>query len=272
MALRHKLACLVALPVIGLGGWMVLRGSSLFAVDQVTIVGLSPNALPAVSDQLIAAARTQTTTDFSVAALRASVASYTLIDGVSAQTHFPHSVRIEVRERQPIARLAVARRSFPLAADGALISGLANTGSLPVVRSTHAPSNGRTGDAFALLALRVLSDAPALLRERAAAVTRADGALTIYLHRGPRLIFGNYALLHAKWDAAAAVLADPSSRGAVYIDLRVPSRPAAQVADPATSATTASATGAASATPASATTVSTALAPALIGPSSSTSG
>jgi hypothetical protein len=103
-------------------------------------------------------------------------------------------------------------------------------------------------------------------------VTRADGALTIYLHRGPRLIFGNYALLHAKWDAAAAVLADPSSRGAVYIDLRVPSRPAAQVADPATSATTASATGAASATPASATTVSTALAPALIGPSSSTSG
>jgi len=262
MALRHKLACLVLLPVIAVGGWIVLRGSSLFAVEQVTVVGLSPNALPAVSDQLIAAARTQTTTDFSVAALRASVSSYTLIEGVRAQTHFPHSVRIEVLERQPIARLAVGHHSFPLAADGSLISGLADTGSLAAVRSTSMPSGGRTRDPFALLALHVLG----------AAVTRADGALTIYLHRGPRLIFGNYALLHAKWDAAAAVLANPSSRGAAYIDLSVPSRPAAQVADPATSGSATSATGAQSGAPASATTVSTALQPDLIEPSSSSSG
>jgi len=272
MALRHKLACLVLLPVIAIGGWIVVRGSSLFAVQEVTIVGLSPNALPAVSDQLIAAARTQTTTDFSVAALRASVSSYTLIEGVSAQTHFPHSVRIEVLERRPLARLAVGHHSFPLAADGSLISGLANTGSLATVRSSTMPSGGRTRDPFALLALHVLGDAPAPLRDRAAAVTRADGALTVYLHRGPRLIFGNYALLHAKWDAAAAVLANPSSRGAAYIDLSVPSRPAAQVADPATLGTATGAAGAQSGAPASASTVSTALQPDLIGPSSSTSG
>jgi cell division protein FtsQ len=272
MALRHKLACLVALPVIAVGGWILLRGSSLFAVDQVTVVGLSPNALPAVSDQLIAAARRQSTTDFSVAALRASVASYTLVEGVSAQTHFPHSVRIEVREREPIARLAVGRHSFPLAADGLLVTGLAGTGSLATVRSAAMLSHGRTRDAFALLALRVLNDAPAPLRERAAAVTRADGALTIYLHRGPRLVFGNYALLHAKWDAAAAVLANPSSRGASYIDLSVPSRPAAQVADPATAGASATVTGTQAGTPTSASTVSTALAPDLIEPSSSTSG
>ena len=77
------------------------------------------------------------------------------------------------------------------------------------MRSTH--HAGRTGaarDPFVLLALRVLGDAPAPLRRRVVAVTIADGALTIYLHRGPRLIFGNGALPHAKWDAAAAVLAD----------------------------------------------------------------
>jgi cell division protein FtsQ len=272
MALRHKLVCLALLPVIGLGGWLLLRGSSLFAVEQVSIVGLSPNALPAVSDELIAAARTQTTTDFSLAALRAAVARYTLIDGIRAQTHFPHSVRIEIDERQPIARLAVAHQSFPIAADGSVISGLADAGPLAAVSSRNRPSDGRTSDPFVLLALRVLSDAPAPLRERAAAVTRADGALTIYLHRGPRLIFGNYQLLHAKWDAAAAVLADPSSRGAAYIDLRVPSRPAAQVADPATIDAAATATGTVAGTPASAATVSTALAANLITPSSSTTG
>ena len=124
-----------------------------------------------------------------------------------------------------------------------------------------------------LLALRALSDAPAPLRARVGAVTDADGALTIYLHRGPRLIFGNSALLHAKWDAAAAVLADPGSRGASYIDVRLPSRPAAQVADPATTtALYAPATATSAALPASAVTVSTVLRSALIEPSSSTSG
>jgi cell division septal protein FtsQ len=272
MHARHKLACLAALPLLGLGGWFVLRDSSLFSVDQVSVVGLSPNALPAVSDQLLAAAHAQTTTDFSTAALRSAVARYTLIDDVTVQTHFPHGVRIEVAERHPIAWLDVAGQGFALAADGGVVTGLARAGPLAVLHSARYPWNGHSRDPFVLLALRVLIDAPAPLRHRVAAVTIADGALTIHLHRGPRLIFGNDALLHAKWDSAAAVLADASSRGASYIDLRLPSRPAAQVADAATSAAAAAAAGSAAGTPANAATVATALAPSLIQPSSSTSG
>ena len=64
--------------------------------------------------QLIAAARAQTTTDFSVGALRAAVAPYTLITGVRAQTHFPHGLRIEVRrapaDRAPRGRAAAISR------------------------------------------------------------------------------------------------------------------------------------------------------------------
>jgi cell division protein FtsQ len=272
MALRNKLAFLALLPLIGLGGWMLLRASPLFSVEQVTITGLSPNALPAVSDQLIAAARTQSTTDFSVAELRAAVARYTLIDDIQVRTSFPHGVRIEVFERQPIARLDAGGESFPLAADGSVISGLAAAGPLAVLHSARPPLDGRTRDSFVLLALRVLGDAPAPLRRRTAAVTIADGALTIYLHRGPRLIFGSYALLHAKWDASAAVLADPSSRGASYIDVQVPSRPAAQVGDPATTGLAAASTGSAAGAPTGATTVSTLLNPGELQPSSSTSG
>jgi cell division protein FtsQ len=272
MVLRNKLVLLALLPVVGLGGWLLLRGSSLFSVDQVTIVGLSPNALPAVSDDLIAAARSQTTTDFSVDALRAAVAPYTLIESVRAQTHFPHGVRIEIVERQPIARLAAGHHLYPLAADGGVISGLVDAGPLAVVHSAARPAAGRSRDAFVLLALRVLTDAPAPLRARTAAVTHADGVLTIYLHRGPRLLFGSYALLHAKWDAAAAVLAYRGARGAAYIDLRVPSRPAAQVGDPATSGAGASSSATAGTTPSGAATVATVLSQPLIGPSSSTSG
>jgi cell division septal protein FtsQ len=272
MRARHKLACLAALPLLGLGGWLVLRDSALFSVDHVSVVGLSRNALPAVSDQLLTAARSQTTTDFSTAALRSSVARYTLIDDVSVQTQFPHGVRIEVHERHPIAWLDVAGQGFALASDGSVITGLAHAGPLAVLHSVRYPWNGHSRDPFVLLALRVLIDAPAALRHRVAAVTIADGALTIHLHRGPRLIFGNEALLHAKWDAAAAVLADAGSRGASYIDLRLPSRPAAQVADPATSTASAASAGSSPDTPVNAATVATALNPGLIQPSSSTSG
>ena len=57
MRARHKLAALAALGLALLGGWLALRDSSLFSVDQVRVVGLSRGALPAVSDKLLAAAR-----------------------------------------------------------------------------------------------------------------------------------------------------------------------------------------------------------------------
>jgi len=91
MPLRLKLAIAAALATLGLGGWLVLRDSSVFAVHDVTILGLSADAQPAISAQLDAAAQSQTTTDFSVAALRAAVA------------RFPHSARRDRPPRGPIA-------------------------------------------------------------------------------------------------------------------------------------------------------------------------
>jgi hypothetical protein len=67
--------------------------------------------------------------------------------------------------------------------------------------------------------------------------------LTADLRRGPALYFGDTARLRAKWAAAAAVLADPGARGARYVDLHLPERPAAQVADPQTAGAAAGAPG-----------------------------
>ena len=67
MALRLKLAIVAALATLGLGGWLLLRDSSLFSVSSVTIVGLSADALPAVADAARAPRRARRpTTDFSV--------------------------------------------------------------------------------------------------------------------------------------------------------------------------------------------------------------
>ncbi len=44
---------------------------------------------------------------------------------------------------------------------------------------------------------------------------------------GLLLYFGDATRPHAKWLSAARVLADPSSAGATYVDVRAPERPAA---------------------------------------------
>jgi cell division protein FtsQ len=49
----------------------------------------------------------------------------------------------------------------------------------------------------------------------------------VALRAGPALYFGGAHQLAAKWQSAVAVLANPSSAGAAYIDVSDPSRPAA---------------------------------------------
>jgi cell division septal protein FtsQ len=243
LPLRIKLMFALSLALLGVAGWLMLRDSGLFAVDDVTIVGLSHDAAPVVREQLAAAARAQTTTDFSAGEVRFAVSTYSLITNVTARTHVPHGVTLYVSERLPVVRIEVAGESIPVAADGSVVTGFSPTVHLATVPSSQFPLGGRTRDPFVLVAARVLGAAPRPLFRRVAAITRADGALTIYLHRGPRLIFGDGALPHAKWDAAAAVLAAPSSRGAAYVNVILPWRPAAQVGDPATSLSAATAVG-----------------------------
>ena len=55
---------------------------------------------------------------------------------------------------------------------------------------------------------------------------RSDDGYVAELRDGPELIFGAATRLRAKWAAAARVLADLEARGATYVDLRIPSRPA----------------------------------------------
>ena len=47
------------------------------------------------------------------------------------------------------------------------------------------------------------------------------------LKAGPELYFGDADRVTAKWAAAARVLADASSKGATYVDVRLPERPVA---------------------------------------------
>ena len=98
---------------------------------------------------------------------------------------------------------------------------------LPTLRVRRAPAGERVTDRRTLGALGVAGGAPAELRGRIERLWSGPRGLTLDLRNGPDLVFGSGADAARKWTAAVRVLADPSSAGATYLDLRVPERVAA---------------------------------------------
>ena len=249
---RAKLALAALLAPAAGGGWLWLRDSSLVAIQQVRVAGLSSAAAPEIRSSLEQAARSMTTLHVKIDKLRAAVSPYTVVKDLRVQTQFPHGLRIDVIERLPVAALDIGGQRVPVAGNGTIVRGLPAPASVPTLPVTSLPSAMRVTDRTTLIELAVLDAAPPLLRARVEQIGYGPRGLTITLRNGPPLFFGDTSLLHAKWDAATRLIAEPSAHGATYIDVRLPGQPTAQVGDPATSGSAAQSPGIVPAGPAGA--------------------
>ena len=240
----RALAVVLALLALAGGGWMWLRNSSLVAVQRVTIVGVSGRDAHQIRAALSSAAHNMTTLDVKMSALRTAVAPYPVVKQLHVSTSFPHRMRIEVVEQVPVAMISAAGVSVAVSADGTLLRGTSLPGSLPTISLPVSPGGTRVSGST-LQVVRLLAAAPyQLLPKVSQAFDSGAQGLEAQLRDGPKLYFGNDDDLGAKWAAAAAVLADSGSAGADYIDVTVPSRPAAGAgSDNASSAHSASSQG-----------------------------
>ncbi len=227
LALRTTVVLLLALPLFG-GSWLWLRGSSLVAVEHVHISGVhGPEAIE-IRAALEDSARRMTTMDFNPGALRSALASYAIVAGLRVKTSFPHTVSISVHERPPVAELVSAGQRTAVAADGTVLGPALSSGSLPSVSGSVEPAPGaRLSEPAALAAVTVLGAAPAPLARFVTHVYEGPEGLTVAMRSGLLVYFGNDTRPHAKWLSLARVLVSPSSAGALYIDVRLPERPAA---------------------------------------------
>jgi cell division protein FtsQ len=226
---RLPRAAVWALAVLALlvAGGLWLRDSQLVSVNRVTVTGLTGPDRARVTNLLAAAARDMTTLHVRQDQLDAVVAPYPVVKTVRAEPDFPHGMRITVVENTPVAVVMAGGHKTPVAGDGRLLRGAA-VSALPIVPLKAPPAGERVADRTAMRAVSALAAAPAALRDRVLhASTTREGGLTLALRNGPELRFGGVDRLAAKWAAAAAVLADTSSAGASYLDLRYPERPAA---------------------------------------------
>ena len=238
-ARRRLLALLLAVLVLGAAYRLWIRDAPFASVDRVTVTGLSTDDAERVRAALVSTARTMTTLHVERDRLEKVVAGYPVVRALEVEADFPHALRIRVVEHKPVLVALTGGARLPVAADGTVLEGLPIEGPLPVVETEGGLKSNRLADADAVGAAHIAGAAPLPLRRRLREIERdGDRGYVARLRRGPELIFGSAAHLRAKWVAAARVLADGETRGATYVDLRVPGRPAVgglgfEVSDPA---------------------------------------
>jgi cell division protein FtsQ len=224
---KATVAAAALLTVVVLAaGFLWLRDSSLVRVKQVDITGVSGRQADEIRAALTDAAREMTTLHVREDALRDAVATYPVVRDLHADAEFPHRLRIAVDAYRPIGAMQLGGHAVAIAADGTVLDG-APTRSLPVLAASGSAAGTKITGTDATRLVRLLAAAPAPLRDRAQRAGRGPNGLSVDLRDGPRVDFGDLSRLDAKWLAAAAVLADPDSRGAAYVDVRQSERPVA---------------------------------------------
>jgi cell division septal protein FtsQ len=219
---------LAAVILLLAGAWVWLRSSSLVGVQRVTVTGQSGPDAGAIRSALISAARNMTTLDVQVGRLRAAVSSFPEVKDLRVSAQLPHGMRIHVIEQLSVAAIDVGGRRIAVAADGTLLHDVPATASLPMIPLRVPPGGPRLTGPGSAGAVALLAAAPYPMLIRIAQVTTVTGhGLVAQVRGGPSIYFGEGGQLRAKWASAIAVLADPSSAGAAYIDVTDPGRPAA---------------------------------------------
>jgi cell division protein FtsQ len=232
LARRRRLRIALAAVVLALAllsaGWMLLRHSPLVAVQHVRVSGVHGPEARAIDAALTTAGRRMSTLDVRIGALRAAVAPFRVVRELHASASFPHGLRISVVEQLPVAALTVGSVRSAVAADGVVLGPALLRSSLPTLDGSFLPAPGGRLRSQAMLApLAVLGAAPPSLARLVSRVFSGPKGLTVAMSSGLQAYFGDGSRPHAKWLSLARVLADPSSSGASYVDVRLPERPAA---------------------------------------------
>jgi cell division protein FtsQ len=225
---RIALLCaVVCVPLLAVG-YLWFRGSSFVRVEHVAITGVSGPQAGAIESALTGAAHGMSTLEVSTAGLQSSVRAYPSVAAVHVAPSFPHSVRIEVVQRSAVAALVVGGVRTAVSSDGIALGAGLLSDSLPTVAAVHEPMTGaRVGGTQQLAELALLGAAPPALARHVQSVFTGRRGLTVTMKNGLLVYFGDATRPHAKWLSLARVLADSSSAGASYVDVRTPSRPAA---------------------------------------------
>lgn len=208
----------------GYFGWA--RDLGVFRVEKVVVSGATGPAAPELHAALRTATRGMTTLHLRERRLEQAAAEFPAVRSISTHADLPDTVRVAVNEYRPVAAVvSAAGEGVPVTGDGRMLRNVKVARRLPAVRVRAAVAGEMVEEPRARRLLQVVASAPRPLGERISRMRASPtrGAVALLRH-GPAVYFGSTARLDDKWVAAARVLAHPSSRGADYVDVRLPER------------------------------------------------
>jgi cell division protein FtsQ len=228
-ARRRLLVAAVLAFVLAVAYMSWFRDSSFVRVEHVAVTGLTGTDASRERAALIAAAKDMTTLHVDENALRDALAAGATVETIRVSTDFPHGIRIEVVEKAAVAVLTYGSERVAVGAGGVLLPDVKPIPrSLPVVDVGALPAGQRLGHGRGRRLVAAAAAAPAVLRARIMRLREIPGkGLVAYIRDGPQVILGGVDQLALKWTVAASILADGTSRGASYVDVRLPDRPVA---------------------------------------------
>lgn len=222
----QKLVITLSVLLVLAVSWLVLRNSSLVAVEKVQVVGLSGYYDRNARRALTTEALTMTTMNVDEGRLADVVSQFVDVAAVRVDTDFPHGLTVQVVVRRPVAVAKFGSTLVGVTGTGLLLDNSQTLAGLPKIEVNGPVTHGHLTDRKALEAVTVLGAAPDVMLRQVRSVKWGTRGLAVVLAKGVKLYFGGKSQAAAKWQAIVTILSGSSARGAHYIDVRIPDRPA----------------------------------------------
>jgi cell division protein FtsQ len=232
-AVRIGLVAATAVLLL-LVGYVAARGTSLFAVDAISIRGGSPRA-QAEARRALEAEIGRSLLRLDESALSRQLAALPDIVDATFDRSFPHTLRVRLRSERPVLLVRQgSKASWLVSARGRVMRKVTmpRRSSLPRLwlpktidmrpGQTLPSADGR------LAAAAVAPIVGRVFHGGVRTVTSSPGALTLVLRRGPQIRLGDLGDLRLKLAIAGRIIRYASARGVTdpaYVDVSVPERP-----------------------------------------------
>jgi cell division protein FtsQ len=235
---RRSLAIGFGILAVALGGYMLARETSLFAINRIEVQGGSPKVVRQVRGALASLDGTPLVGLDGSAVLRKVDALPTVVRARYDRA-FPHTLRITVVLERPAAVLRRGPDSWLVSVRGRVIERLPSRAD-PTLPRIWVSARTPVADGATLVAggAGVAARAVSLaghFAARVAAASYSDGALVFHLRSGLQLLLGAGGDIKLKVAVAERALAAVPT-GTTFLDVSVPGRAVAGTGSPGVTA------------------------------------
>jgi cell division protein FtsQ len=232
---RRSLAVGLGLLAVALGGYVIGRETSMFAIDRIEVKGATPQVAGQVRQALSSfAGRSLVGLDGS--AVLGKVDALPTVVSATYDRAFPHTLRLAIVPERPSAVLRRGPDSWLVSARGRVMQ------RLPAIALPRLPriwistrTEVRIGAGLTAAGPAIAAHAVGLagaFADRIASASYTDGVLAFRLHRGLEVVLGDAGDIKLKVAVAQRVLAMLPA-GSTFLDVSVPGRAVSGTGSPA---------------------------------------